>query len=73
MYTFMIGSLVFSVFIKACKNLHFIVKINFWPNKLLLENAQLSLSKRNYWILMENSYASTPGVRKPLGIKMVNS
>ena len=73
MYTFMIGSLVFSVCIKAFKNLKFIVKTGFWPNWLLLENAQLSLSKENNWILMKNSYASTPQARKPLGIRMVNS
>ena len=73
MYTFMIGSLVFSVCIKAFKNLKFIVKTGFWPNWLVLENAQLSLSKENNWILMGNSYASTPQARKALGIRMVNS
>ena len=70
---FMIGYLVFSVCIKVFKNLKFIVKTDFWPNWLLLENGQLSLSKGNNWILMGNSYASTPQARKALGIRMVNS
>ena len=69
----MIGSLVFSVCIKVCKNLQFNVKTDFLPNKLLLENAQLSLSKRKNWIVMENSYVNTQGVRKALGVRMGNS
>ena len=73
MYTFMIGSIVFSVCIKVCKNLQFNVKTDFLPNKLLLENAQLSLSKRKNWIVMENSYVNTQGVRKALGVRMGNS
>ena len=39
MYTFMKGSIVFSVCIKVCKSLQFNVKTDFWPNNLLLENA----------------------------------
>ena len=73
MYTFMIDSLVFSVCVKVSENLQFNVKSDFWPNKLLLENTQLSLFKGNNWIIMENSFVSTLGVRKPLGIRMVNS
>ena len=47
MDTFMIGSLVFSVCIKVCKNLQIIVTTDFWPNELLLENANfLSLKGR---------------------------
>ena len=72
-YTFMIGFLVFSGCMKVCKNLQFNIKTDYWANKLLLENAQLSLSKRKNWILMENSCASTPRVRKVLGIRMINS
>ena len=37
----MISSLVFSVCIKVCKNLQFNIMSDFWPNKLLLENAQI--------------------------------
>ena len=73
MYAFMIGSPVVSVCTKVSKKLQFNVKTDFWPNKLPLENAQLSLSKRKNWILMENFYASTQRVRKDLGIRMVNS
>ena len=71
--TFMIGCLFFSVCIKVYKNSQFNVKANSWPNKMLLENAKLSLSKGNNWILMVNSYASTPRARKTLGISIFNS
>ena len=59
--------------IKICKNLKFHVKNDFWQNKLLLENAQLCLSKGTNWILMGNSFVGTPPVRKAFGIRMVNS
>ena len=61
----MIGSLVFSVSIKVCKNLQFTIKTDFWPNKFLLENVQLSLSTRKKWILIGNPYASTSRVHHP--------
>ena len=69
----MIVSLVFSMCIKVCKNLYFHVKTYFWPNKLLLKNEQLSLSKGKNWILVGSFYESTPQLRKALGIRMVNS
>ena len=53
--------------------LQFNVKTDFWSNKLMFENAQLSVSKGKNWVLKWNSYASTPQVRKTLGIRMVNS
>ena len=59
--------------IKTCKNLKFHVKNDFWQKELLLENAQLSLSKGTNWILMGNFFVSTPPVRKVFGIKMANS
>ena len=58
--------------IKICKNLKFHVKNDSWQCKLLLENAQLCLSKRTNWILMGNSFVGTPPVRKAFGIRMVN-
>lgn len=73
MYTFIIGYLVLSVRIKISKNFKFNVKTDFWPNKLLPENAKLSLSKKEDWIFVGNSYASTPQVKTALGIKMANS
>ena len=64
MYTFMIGSLVFSVFIKVCKNLKFSVITDFWPNNLLLEYAQLCVSKKTtefLWrIRMQAYYKQEP-------------
>ena len=41
----MTSSLLFSVFTKVYENLKFNVKTDFRPNKLLLENAKLSLYK----------------------------
>ena len=64
--------LFFSVCIKVCKNLWFNIKTDLWPKTMLLENSQLSLFKGKNWILMGNSYASTPQVRKALGIRMLN-
>ena len=59
--------------IKICKSLNFHVKNGFSQNKLLLENAQLCLSKGTNWILIRNSFVGTTPVRKAFGIRMVNS
>ena len=71
-HTFPIDSLVFSMVFKICKNLQFHAKNKFWPNNLVLQNAQLCLSKKTNWILTGNSYVGIPPIIKAFGIRMVN-
>ena len=72
-HTFMIVSLVFSVCTKIWRNLEPHTKNDFWQNKLLLQNAQLCMSKWTNCILMDNYFEGTRPVRRVFVVRVVNS